>query len=365
MRSPTIVPLLALLAVVASGCGSDAPEATGGDPAAPGSAPADAPANAPGAAETADGAAQPFDSPTVAEAKETVSPGAGLIGSTNSKERAILVQRNIQANKKAGGNDPFGTLPIKATADLPEGPLGGAGNGANAGAKNGASPLPPLNPQSGESTPDLPFPIIPLVSSIPYMPPIEISPQGRAPQSPPSPGRAPQSPPSPGRAPQGSTPQSAPSAPPNRSSSPTTPPAAPPSAPNFEPPRPSTGIAESIEVLGVIQVGREVQILIRTPDSAVGRYVAVGETVANGQVLIRRVERLQGGSEPVVILVQNGIEVARSVGDMPEAEEGETTASTLNDASTMRNSGLGDRRFSSETIASRTPLPPLSVPFAP
>jgi hypothetical protein len=124
-------------------------------------------------------------------------------------------------------------------------------------------------------------------------------------------------------------------------------------------------LAESIEVLGVVQVGREVQILIRTPDSAIGRYVAVGETVANGQVLIRRVERLQGGGEPVVILVQNGIEVSRSVGDTPNLADGDTTASLLNDASTIRNSAQNNRRSSSETIASRTPLPPLSVPFAP
>jgi hypothetical protein len=119
-------------------------------------------------------------------------------------------------------------------------------------------------------------------------------------------------------------------------------------------------------VLGVVQVGREVQILIRTPNSPLGRYVAVGETVANGQVLIRRVERLQGGGEPVVILVQNGIEVARSVGDTPNLAEGDTTANALNDASTIRNSGQRDRlRPNSDAIASRTPLPPLPVPYAP
>lgn len=116
-----------------------------------------------------------------------------------------------------------------------------------------------------------------------------------------------------------------------------------------------------------MQVGREVQILIRTPDSPLGRYVAVGETIANGQVLIRRVERLQGGGEPVVILVQNGIEVARIVGDTPNLADGDTTANALNDASTIRNSGQHDRLRSpnTNTIASRTPLPPLPVPYAP
>lgn len=328
MRSPTIVPLLALLAIAASGCGSDTPEATGEDPTA--SAPASAPANAPSAADATDAEAQPFDSPTVAE-QATTTPATGLIGSTNSKERAIQVQRNIQANqKKTGGSNPFGILPVKTTSDLPEGSLTVANGGSTP--KAGGPPLPPLNPQSGEPTPDLPFPTIPLVSSIPYIPPLEISPQGRAPQSPPA-----------------STPS------------------APPSAPNFEPPPPSTVLAESIEVLGVVQVGREVQILVRTPDSPLGRYVAVGETIANGQVLIRRVERLQGGGEPVVILVQNGIEVARIVGDTPNLADGDTTANALNDASTIRNSGQRDRLRSpnTNTIASRTPLPPLPVPYAP
>lgn len=121
MRSPTIVPLLALLAIVASGCGSDTPEATGEDPTA--SAPASAPANAPSAADATDAEAQPFDSPTVAE-QATTTPATGLIGSTNSKERAIQVQRNIQANqKKTGGSNPFGILPVKTTSDLPEGSL--------------------------------------------------------------------------------------------------------------------------------------------------------------------------------------------------------------------------------------------------
>lgn len=356
MRSPTIVPLLVLLAIAASSCGSDTPEATGEDPTA--SAPASAPANAPGAAKTDDAKAQPFDSPTVA-AQETTNPGNGLIGSTNSKERAIQVQRNIQASQKNKGNtNPFGLLPVKAIPDVAENSLAVAGNGSSS--KPSGPPLPPLNPQSGEPTPDLPFPIIPLVSSIPYIPPLEISPQGRAPLNPPSPGRAPSAP-SPASSPSASSPRSSsPSA-----SPPTSPPASPPAAPNFAPPPPSTGLAESIEVLGVVQVGREVQILVRTPDSPLGRYVAVGETVANGQVLIRRVERLQGGGEPIVILVQNGIEVARVVGDTPQSE-GDTTANALNDASTIRNSGQNNRLSpTGDTIASRMPLPPLPVPYAP
>lgn len=62
-----------------------------------------------------------------------------------------------------------------------------------------------------------------------------------------------------------------------------------------------------------MQVGGDIQIILQTPGSAFSRYVRVGDTVANGEVRVVRVERLQG--EPVVILEQNGVEVARGVGE--------------------------------------------------
>jgi hypothetical protein len=85
-----------------------------------------------------------------------------------------------------------------------------------------------------------------------------------------------------------------------------------PSKPNTPPP-PSTELAQGLEVTGVITVGNETQIIIKAPDESTSRYIKVGQRVANGKVLIKRVE-LRPGSEPIVIVEQNGIEVAKSVG---------------------------------------------------
>jgi hypothetical protein len=75
---------------------------------------------------------------------------------------------------------------------------------------------------------------------------------------------------------------------------------------------PSTDLAQGTEVTGVIQVGGDLQIILQTPGSAFSRYVRVGDTIANGEVQVVRVERLSG--DPVVILEQNGVEVAREIG---------------------------------------------------
>lgn len=85
-----------------------------------------------------------------------------------------------------------------------------------------------------------------------------------------------------------------------------------PSKPNVPPP-PSTELAQGLEVTGVVTVGNETQIIIKAPDESTSRYIKVGQRVANGKVLIKRVE-LRPGSEPIVIVEQNGIEVAKSVG---------------------------------------------------
>jgi hypothetical protein len=85
-----------------------------------------------------------------------------------------------------------------------------------------------------------------------------------------------------------------------------------PSKPNVPPP-PSTELAQGLEVTGVVTVGNETQIIVKAPDESTSRYIKVGQRVANGKVLIKRVE-LRPGSEPIVIVEQNGIEVAKSVG---------------------------------------------------
>jgi hypothetical protein len=82
------------------------------------------------------------------------------------------------------------------------------------------------------------------------------------------------------------------------------------------PPKPSTDTAKAVEVTGVITIGNTPQAIVVAPEDATSRYVGVGQRISNGRVLVKRIE-MRDGSEPVVILEENGVEVARSVGEKP------------------------------------------------
>jgi hypothetical protein len=75
-------------------------------------------------------------------------------------------------------------------------------------------------------------------------------------------------------------------------------------------------VAETITITGVVQVGNEIQVIVQLPGSSTGRYVKVGDLIADGRVRIKRVEGIQG-SNPIVILEEEGAEYARAVGDVP------------------------------------------------
>lgn len=76
------------------------------------------------------------------------------------------------------------------------------------------------------------------------------------------------------------------------------------------PPIPQPTTARAIRVSGVVQVGGLPYAIIQAPNE-VERYVRVGERVAGGQVLVKRIDTTS--FEPTVILVENGIEVERAV----------------------------------------------------
>ncbi|MGB3532783.1 MAG: hypothetical protein WBA13_04610 [Microcoleaceae cyanobacterium] len=86
------------------------------------------------------------------------------------------------------------------------------------------------------------------------------------------------------------------------------------------PPPPSTTLAEAVAVTGVVRTGSSTRVILKAPREATSRYVTVGQTIANGQVLVKRVKFSQG-SDPIVIFEQNGVEVAVEVGSVPQTEE--------------------------------------------
>ncbi|GAX35263.1 hypothetical protein [Nodularia sp. NIES-3585] len=81
------------------------------------------------------------------------------------------------------------------------------------------------------------------------------------------------------------------------------------------PPPVKPELAEGVMVSGVVLIGQNPQAIIKVPNESTSRYVQVGQRLAGG-LLIKRIE-MNEGSNPIVILEQYGIEVARMVGEQP------------------------------------------------
>ncbi|ODG96740.1 hypothetical protein A4S05_16850 [Nostoc sp. KVJ20] len=79
------------------------------------------------------------------------------------------------------------------------------------------------------------------------------------------------------------------------------------------PPPAQPELARAVVVSGVVLISKEPQAIIKVPDEPTSRYVQAGQRLANG-VLIKRIEMNQGYN-PIVILEQFGIEVAKMVGE--------------------------------------------------
>ena len=272
MRRQTWVILAGVLTLAISGCASEEapPAATSPSPSPAAASPAPAPV-----------AAAPANAPTVAQqpANTQAEPpvSAGLIASTNTQER----QKQIASEMKSGSDrsDPFAGLPpapptptatkqkaVPNVARLPGSAGGGAGG---AGATN-----------ASDKKDEVPTPSIPKNQDAPLgfsIPPI------RPPQSIAA---------GPGSTTGGGT---------------TT---------ITLPPKPTANTAAAVEVTGVAVVGNSAQAIVVAPGDATSRYVSPGQRISGGKVLVKRIEMKQG-MEPVVILEENGIEVAKTVGEKP------------------------------------------------
>lgn len=90
------------------------------------------------------------------------------------------------------------------------------------------------------------------------------------------------------------------------------------------PPIPDPALARAVEVSGVVLVGSKYQAIVKAPDEPTSRYVTAGQRLSGGRVLVKRIENQ--GSEPVVILEEDGVEVVRSVGAPAEGSSGDATA---------------------------------------
>jgi hypothetical protein len=199
--------------------------------------------------------AQSFRNPLVSEKKATnVAFTPTLIQPTDGKSRMILISK--------GRRDPFAEI------------LGSTGSEV---AKNpNAKPIPPLPPLP---TPNVRVRKVPISSAVATakQPSITLA-----------------------KIPKSILPKVLPGVIPSSNFSSVLPPAAQPD------------LAKAVVVTGVVSIGGETQAIIQIPNEP-SRYVQAGQRLDNG-LLVKRIE-MNEGSNPVVILEQYGIEVARMVGE--------------------------------------------------
>lgn len=319
MRQHRFTALGLALAMVLGACGSEPEDLSTPEPDETPVAeqvPTDAPANG----EEDIPEAEPFESPLVEEDDEaTIAAPSGLISSTNPQERSRQVQRNLDAAREEGA-DPFGILPVEvsrsqrqaenvtqqvteeAESGTPEASENGrtatrtgtttgtttatrTGNGTATGGTATATTPDGRTTNGGAAAAEAPAPEEPPGPPLPALPMQTVDPLPDLPFE------------------SAATPRFAPE------------PTPVPQVPQTPPP-PTADTAEAIEVSGVLQIGNEIQVILRVPNAVNSQYVRLGQNVAGGRVVVRRVENLATGS-PVVILEENGIEVARAVGEPP------------------------------------------------
>lgn len=227
-------------------------------------------------------ATQPFAKPLVSEKNtgkqgQTASRVPGLLQSTDPEERARQVQAGI--NVKRSQTDPFASLPPLVTFRTPAGTSGnlpGFSTG-RAGERTASSPQVPSFPQSSPS-------------------------RSQSPQTPSRQRAVPNFP----------NPRTIASRPPTSRTPATN--LSPAPAIAALPPLPEPTLAKAVEVSGVVLVRGVAEAIVKAPNEATSRYVRAGQRLSNGQILVKRIE-VNSGSDPVVILEQNGVEVARGVGE--------------------------------------------------
>lgn len=214
---------------------------------------------------------EPFTEPVQPAKTNNTPPNAGLIPSTSPQQRTKLIKERLE--------DPFSTFP--ATPNKVPRPVIISKNGASGGpGGGGTSQLPP----------------IPQVTQPPRPAPKTSRPVAKTPQ------------------------QSKPKAAPNAGSGSgsgsiarrpglPTPPNAIPDLPLV----PQPTVADGVKVTGVIEVGGVPHAIVQAPAQE-SRYVKAGDYLANGKVLVKRIE-MGNGTDPIVILEQAGVEVAKRVGE--------------------------------------------------
>ena len=95
-----------------------------------------------------------------------------------------------------------------------------------------------------------------------------------------------------------------------------------------------TVIASQVQVTGVASVDGKSYAIVKAPNEPTSRYVQVGDRIANGAVLVKRIEN-PSGSSPVVILEERGQEVALPVGANASPDESDNAEAPAEDVAAL------------------------------
>lgn len=82
------------------------------------------------------------------------------------------------------------------------------------------------------------------------------------------------------------------------------------------PPLPQPDLARKVQVTGIALAGGVPKAIVLAPNETTSRSVGPGDTLSNGQILVKRID-LSNPAEPFVVLEQVGAEVALGVGTAP------------------------------------------------
>ncbi len=254
MRRNQLIVLAGLLTVAIAGCASEETPPVATSPAPSPVAVSPAPTVSPQPGT-------PTTQPLGAQRPAPLAPVAGLIPSTNAQER----EKQVRTETKTGrASDPFAGLPPQlpppTTANRPVpnvAQLPTTPTGGNQAP--GSAPARPANAGKTGQEKEVPTPAIPKISA-----PLGVN----------------------------------------------LPPTAPTSGPGSIP-----ATAQGVEITGVVVVGGVPQAIVIAPGEGGTRYVSQGQRIAGGRVLVKKIDA--SGAEPVVILEENGVEVARGVGEKP------------------------------------------------
>lgn len=273
MRQVSLIAWLSVLALVLAGCpASDEGEGTSSSPSPPSPVASPVPPRP-------SPAATPFANPLT-----TPQPTPNTVA-INGLQRTLPPDARFRQIPK-GRTDPFAAIPVQPEVTV--------------------SPNPASGRIPGNSRP---------VPRVPVLPPLRANPPaggGNRPGTTPNASR--------GRPrtnvlpPVARVPRPGSATGANSQPAPPLPPPPPPFIPEL-PQLPEPTVAQGIQVTGVVQVAGIPRAIVKVPNEP-SRSVTVGDRLANGQVLVKRIE-MNRGPTPVVILEQYGVEVARRVGDAP------------------------------------------------